>query len=78
MLPRRWIFKTAPKFAGSLSFLITGDEEAVAINGTPKMLAWLKTRGEKIDACLVGEPASAKAVGDEIKIGRRGYLNVAI
>ena len=63
---------------GSLSFLITGDEEAVAINGTPKLLAWLKARGEKLDACLVGEPASATTVGDEIKIGRRGYVNAQL
>jgi succinyl-diaminopimelate desuccinylase len=63
---------------GSLSFLITGDEESVAINGTPKLLAWLKARGETLDACLVGEPASAKAVGDEIKIGRRGYVNARL
>jgi succinyl-diaminopimelate desuccinylase len=69
--------KTNPRH-GSLSFLITGDEEAVAINGTPKLLAWLKTRGETIDASLVGEPTSARAIGDEVKIGRRGYLNVAI
>ncbi len=63
---------------GSLSFLITGDEESVAINGTPKLLAWLKGRGETLDACLVGEPASAQAVGDEIKIGRRGYVNAKV
>ena len=63
---------------GSLSFLITGDEEAVAINGTPKLLAWLKARGETIDGCVVGEPASLKAVGDEIKVGRRGYMNAEI
>jgi succinyl-diaminopimelate desuccinylase len=63
---------------GSLSFLITGDEESVAINGTPKLLAWLKARGETLDACLVGEPASAEAVGDQIKIGRRGYVNAKV
>ncbi len=63
---------------GSLSFLITGDEEWPAINGTPKLLDWLKARGETLDACLVGEPASAKAVGDEIKIGRRGYVNAEL
>jgi succinyl-diaminopimelate desuccinylase len=63
---------------GSLSFLITGDEESVAINGTPKLLAWLKTRGETLDACLVGEPASDAAVGDQIKIGRRGYVNAKL
>jgi succinyl-diaminopimelate desuccinylase len=63
---------------GSLSFLITGDEEAVAINGTPKLLAWLKARGETLDACLVGEPASSEAVGDQIKIGRRGTVNARV
>ena len=63
---------------GSLSFLITGDEEAVAINGTPKLLAWLKARGETLDACLVGEPASGEAIGDQIKIGRRGTVNAKV
>jgi succinyl-diaminopimelate desuccinylase len=63
---------------GSISFLITGDEEAIAINGTPKLLAWLKARGETIDGCVVGEPASMKAIGDEIKIGRRGYMNAEV
>ena len=48
---------------GSLSFLITGDEESVAINGTPKLLAWLKARGETLDACLVGEPTSYASGG---------------
>ena len=63
---------------GSLSFLITGDEESVAINGTPKLLAWLKARGETLDACLVGEPASGEVVGDQIKIGRRGTVNARV
>jgi succinyl-diaminopimelate desuccinylase len=63
---------------GSLSLLITGDEESVAINGTRKLLDWLKQRQEKIDACLVGEPTSADALGDEVKIGRRGYLNASV
>jgi succinyl-diaminopimelate desuccinylase len=66
---------------GSISFLITGDEEGPSINGTPKMLQWLQERGEKIDFCLVGEPTSRKTLGDMIKIGRRGtftgYLTVA-
>ncbi|MEQ8823024.1 MAG: succinyl-diaminopimelate desuccinylase [Filomicrobium sp.] len=60
---------------GSLSLLITGDEEGPAINGTVKMLDWLKENGETLDACLVGEPSNPKALGDEIKIGRRGSLN---
>ena len=60
---------------GSLSFLITGDEEGPSINGTVKVLQWMKARDEVIDACLVGEPSNPKALGDEIKIGRRGSLN---
>jgi succinyl-diaminopimelate desuccinylase len=61
---------------GSLSFLITGDEEGPSINGTAKMLDWLRSRDEVVDACLVGEPSNPKALGDEIRIGRRGSLNV--
>ncbi|MGO4682249.1 succinyl-diaminopimelate desuccinylase [Hyphomicrobium sp. 2TAF46] len=61
---------------GSLSFIITGDEEGPSINGTMKILEWLKARDEVIDACLVGEPSNPKALGDEIRIGRRGSLNV--
>lgn len=60
--------------AGSVSLLITGDEEGVAINGTKKVLGWLKERGERLDACVVGEPTNPKALGDMIKIGRRGSL----
>ncbi len=60
---------------GSLSFLITGDEEGPSINGTIKVLHWLKARDEVLDACLVGEPSNPKALGDEIRIGRRGSLN---
>ncbi len=58
----------------SISMLITGDEEGPAINGTKKVLKWLENRGEKIDACLVGEPTSQKFVGDTVKIGRRGSM----
>ena len=60
---------------GSLSFLITGDEEGPAINGTPKMLKWLQAEGQTIDHCLVGEPTNPDKVGDAIKIGRRGTMN---
>ncbi|MGB4866719.1 MAG: succinyl-diaminopimelate desuccinylase [Hyphomicrobium sp.] len=60
---------------GSISFLITGDEEGPSINGTAKVLDWLKARDEVLDACLVGEPSNPKALGDEIKIGRRGSMN---
>ena len=63
-----------PDFAGSISLLITGDEEGVAVNGTRKVLEWLTQRGETLDACLVGEPTSATALGDMIKIGRRGSM----
>jgi succinyl-diaminopimelate desuccinylase len=63
---------------GSLSFLITGDEEGASINGTAKMLDWLKTRDEVVDACLVGEPSNPAALGDEIRIGRRGSLNAEL
>ncbi|MCE9508029.1 MAG: succinyl-diaminopimelate desuccinylase [Alphaproteobacteria bacterium] len=60
--------------AGSLSFLLTGDEEGPAINGTRKVLEWLAARGEKIDFCIVGEPTSRETLGDMVKIGRRGTL----
>jgi succinyl-diaminopimelate desuccinylase len=61
--------------AGSISFLITGDEEGVAVNGTVKLLAWAAERGEKFDHCLLGEPTGAAELGDTVKIGRRGSLN---
>ncbi|HXI87513.1 MAG TPA: succinyl-diaminopimelate desuccinylase, partial [Parvularculaceae bacterium] len=60
---------------GSLSLLITGDEEGPSINGTRKVLAALKARGETINHCLVGEPSGYERLGDMIKIGRRGSLN---
>tara|TARA_A100000171_G_C2138905_1_gene152886 strand:+ start:1159 stop:2334 length:1176 start_codon:yes stop_codon:yes gene_type:complete len=60
---------------GTLSLMITGDEEGTAINGTPKILKWLKDKNINIDFCLVGEPTSCKHLGDTIKIGRRGSLN---
>ncbi len=65
-------------FDGSISLLITGDEEGPAVNGTRKMLDWLKNEGETIDACIVGEPTSGQAVGDTIKIGRRGSLTARL
>jgi len=65
-------------FGGSISLLITGDEEGDAQNGTVKVLDWLKQQGEVLDACLVGEPTNPKALGDMIKIGRRGSINAAI
>jgi succinyl-diaminopimelate desuccinylase len=60
---------------GSISFLITGDEESIAVNGTPKLLAWAAERGEKFDHCILGEPSNQDELGDTIKIGRRGSLN---
>lgn len=60
---------------GSISFLITGDEEGPGINGTKKVLKWLEERGEKIDFCLVGEPTNPNELGEMIKIGRRGSLH---
>jgi succinyl-diaminopimelate desuccinylase len=64
--------------AGSISYLITGDEEGPSINGTAKMLKTLAAEGEKIDACLVGEPTSPKTFGEMAKIGRRGSLNASL
>jgi succinyl-diaminopimelate desuccinylase len=63
---------------GSISLVITGDEEGVAVNGTVKVLDWLKTKGEALDHCLVGEPTSAARAGDMIKIGRRGSMNLRL
>jgi succinyl-diaminopimelate desuccinylase len=66
---------TGAKIPGSISLLITGDEEGPSVNGTDKMLKALAARGETLDACIVGEPSNPEALGDEIKIGRRGSLN---
>src|ERR1700758_4975292 len=57
---------------GSISFLITGDEEAASINGTVKLLKWIADRGETFDHCVLGEPSNQQEMGDCIKIGRRG------
>lgn len=61
---------------GSISLLITGDEEGPAVNGTAKVLEWLAARGERIDHCIVGEPTAATQAGDTIKIGRRGSMRI--
>lgn len=63
---------------GSISLLITGDEEGPAVNGTRKVLDWLDQRGERLDACLVGEPTNPASLGEMIKIGRRGSLNARL
>jgi succinyl-diaminopimelate desuccinylase len=60
---------------GSISLLITGDEESVAVNGTIKLLKWAAERGEAFDHCILGEPSNVDAVGDTVKAGRRGSLN---
>jgi succinyl-diaminopimelate desuccinylase len=65
-------------FGGSISLLITGDEEGVSVNGTKKMLAWLDEHGQIPDACLVGEPSCPDQLGDTIKIGRRGNLTAEL
>jgi succinyl-diaminopimelate desuccinylase len=70
----RCVGARAGELPGSISLLITGDEEGEAVNGTRKVLEWLAARGERIDACIVGEPTSANGLGDTIKIGRRGSL----
>src|SRR3978361_1981213 len=57
---------------GSISFLITGDEEDLSINGTIKLLRWAAARGEKFDHCVLGEPSNVQELGDCIKVGRRG------
>jgi succinyl-diaminopimelate desuccinylase len=61
-----------PPGDGSISFIITGDEEAIAVNGTVKLMQWLDARGEKFDHCVLGEPSNVEEMGDCIKVGRRG------
>jgi succinyl-diaminopimelate desuccinylase len=63
------------KGKGSISFLITGDEEDIAVNGTVKLLQWAAARGEKFDHCVLGEPSNVEQLGDCIKVGRRGSLS---
>ena len=68
-------FKTQnKKFKGSISLLITGDEEGIAINGTKRVIKYLKRKREKINFCLVGEPTNQNKLGEMIKIGRRGSM----
>ena len=70
--------KAHGKPRGSISLLITGDEEGDAVNGTRKVLERLRARGEKIDACVVGEPTNPQRLGEMIKIGRRGSLTAKV
>jgi succinyl-diaminopimelate desuccinylase len=67
--------KTHPGHQGSIAFLITSDEEGPSVDGTVKVCEWLQARGERLDACIVGEPTSVKSLGDMIKNGRRGSLS---
>jgi succinyl-diaminopimelate desuccinylase len=69
------VSRLSDQWPGMISLLITGDEEGVAINGTAKVLPWMKAQGFSPDLCIVGEPSSAKVLGDMIKIGRRGSLS---
>src|ERR1700734_4002677 len=70
-----YLADTGGKPKGSISFLITGDEEAISVNGTVKLLQWVAARGEKFDHCVLGEPSNVETLGDCIKIGRRGSLS---
>ena len=72
---RDFLAEAGDAFSGSISLLITGDEEGPAINGTIKLLDWCAARGERFDACIVGEPTNPGELGEMIKIGRRGSLN---
>ncbi len=69
------LFAHGGKPRGSISFLITGDEEGIAVNGTVKLLKWAAERGEKFDHCILGEPSNQAELGDTIKLGRRGSQN---
>ena len=71
----RFIESQSGNIDGSISLLITGDEEGPAINGTKKLLEWVTEKGDVLDVCLVGEPTNPNALGEMIKIGRRGSLN---
>src|SRR5262249_18310245 len=74
----RYLRSTGHERRGSISLLLTGDEEGPAINGTMKVLDWMKARGEIIDECVVGEPSNSNTLGDTIKTGRRGSLNAEL
>lgn len=73
-----FLAERGPDFGGSISLLITGDEEGPAINGTEKVLRWLKEKGEVLTACVVGEPTNPLRLGDMMKIGRRGSLTARL
>src|SRR5205814_1862434 len=71
-------FGRAAASQGTLSLIITGDEEGVALNGTTRVLDWAKSEGLRFDAALVGEPTSQRRLGDTYKIGRRGSLSATV
>jgi succinyl-diaminopimelate desuccinylase len=68
----QYLAEIGGKPKGSVSFLITGDEEDISVNGTIKLLQWVAARGEKFDHCVLGEPSNVEVLGDTIKVGRRG------
>jgi succinyl-diaminopimelate desuccinylase len=74
----RFVARRGRDFGGSISLLITGDEEGPSINGTAKVLGWMRERGETMDFCIVGEPTNEKQLGDMAKIGRRGSMNIVL
>jgi succinyl-diaminopimelate desuccinylase len=74
----RFLAKSGRAFGGRLSFVVSGDEEGVAVNGTAKLLPWCAKRGERFTAAIVGEPTSARELGDQIKIGRRGSYSATL
>ena len=71
----RFLARRGEGFPGRIALLITGDEEGPSVNGTKPMLGWLKQQGERLDACLVGEPTNPERLGDMVKIGRRGSMS---
>ncbi|WP_137388843.1 succinyl-diaminopimelate desuccinylase [Rhodoligotrophos defluvii] len=73
-----FIGKQGADFGGSISLLITGDEEGPAVDGTVKVLEWMAAHGHRPDACLVGEPSCSEALGDTLRIGRRGSLHARL
>jgi succinyl-diaminopimelate desuccinylase len=72
---RRFVAQRGQGFGGAISLLVTGDEEGIAVNGTRKVLGWMAEQGERIDACIVGEPTCQAKLGDMVKIGRRGSMS---
>ena len=71
----QFLYRRGDDFKGSISLLITGDEEGPSINGTRKVLEWMTDQGETIDACIVGEPTNPTKLGEMVKIGRRGSIS---